>query len=303
MNCAVRSVVRYGISVGLSVFGVTRGFQGLINKNFKLFESSNVSNIISRGGTVLKTARSQKFRTQEGRKQAFENLRSEDIDSLVVVGGNGSFQGASIFHREFDFPVIGIPATIDNDIQGTQKTLGFDTALNTAMDAIDKIKDTASSMDRIFLIEVMGRHSGAIAVYSAIAGGAEDIIIPEAVQDLEAVIAKIRKGQKNTKRSWIIIVAEGTGETEKLARRLEGIVEEVRVSVIGHIQRGGSPSAFDRFLGALLGKAAVDALLQGKTHHAVGWENDKTLVYSLDRALEPKKEDFSELFDLVQILS
>jgi len=225
------------------------------------------------------------------------------IASYIVIGGNGSYRGALVFNREFDFPVVGIPATIDNDIAGTRETLGFDTALNTAMEAIDKIRDTAYSMDRIFLIEVMGRKSGAIAVHSALAGGAEDIIIPGIEKDIETVLQKVKQGRKTGKKSWIIIVAEGSGKTLTMAEGLRKYIDDVRVTVIGHVQRGGNPSAFDRILGARMGKAAVDALLNGKRHHAVGWINDGPIIYPLRDAVQYKKEDFSNFIELIQVLT
>ncbi|MFW6123981.1 MAG: 6-phosphofructokinase [Acidobacteriota bacterium] len=303
MNSAIRSVVRYALSHRLSVVGVTHGYQGLIDKNFRDLGRQDVSNIISLGGTFLKTARSEEFYKKKGRETAFQNMREKGIDSYVVIGGDGSFRGALDFHQDFDFPVIGIPATIDNDISGTQETLGFDTALNTAMDAIDKIRDTAYSMDRIFLVEVMGRKSGAIAVHSALAGGAEDLVIPEIEQDIESILEKVKQGRRSGKKSWIIIVAEGSGMTMSLAKELRKYIKDIRVTVIGHIQRGGNPSAFDRILGARLGKTAVDALLMGKTHHATGWISDSPVIYPLQEAIKYKKEDFSKFIELVQILT
>ncbi|HZX10012.1 MAG TPA: 6-phosphofructokinase [Acidobacteriota bacterium] len=303
MNCAIRSVVRYALSHQLSVVGVTHGYQGLIDKKFCDLGRRDVSNIISRGGTFLKTARSEDFYEKKWREKAFQNMAEKGIDSYVVIGGDGSFRGALEFHKEFDFPVIGIPATIDNDVSGTQETLGFDTALNTAMDAIDKIRDTAYSMDRIFLVEVMGRKSGAIAVHSALAGGAEDLIIPEIKRDIHSILDKVKQGRESGKKSWIIILAEGSNMTMTLAQELRKHIKDVRVTVIGHIQRGGSPSAFDRVLGARLGRTAVDALLKGKTHHAVGWSNDKPVIYPLQEAIKFKQENFSKFLELVQILT
>ncbi len=303
MNCAVRSVVRYGHHEGLIVIGVGCGFMGLIEKKFKNLGPRDVSNIISRGGTVLKTARCDAFFIKQYREIAYKNLCSDEIDGLIVIGGNGSFQGALLFHEEFAVPVVGIPATIDNDINGTQRTLGFDTALNTAMDAIDKIKDTSSSMDRIFLIEVMGRNSGSIAVHSALSGGAEDILIPGEKIEIKSLVKKIEEGRKTGKKSWIIIVAEGACLAKEIEKELKTYVTDIRATVIGHIQRGGSPSAFDRFLGALMGKKAVDALIQGKSLHAIGWVNDETVIYPLEEALKPKIEDFSSYVELIQILT
>jgi 6-phosphofructokinase 1 len=241
--------------------------------------------------------------TKEGRKRAYENLKSQNIEGLIVIGGDGSFKGALKFHEEFGTPVMGIPGTIDNDINGTQRTLGFDTALNTAMDAIDRIKDTATSMDRIFLIEVMGRLSGFIAVYSAIAGGAEDVIIPGEELDLDKMLGNIEEGRQKGKKSWIIIVAEGAGKAEVFAKEFRKHIPDVRVTVIGHLQRGGSPSAFDRFLGALMGKKAVDGLIEGKDCHAVGWVNDDVVIYKLEEAIKVKEEKFKTLHELIRILT
>ncbi|MBD3414147.1 MAG: 6-phosphofructokinase [Candidatus Aminicenantes bacterium] len=303
MNSAIRSVVRCALSKEVSVVGVSHGYQGLIEKRFCDLGRRDVSNIITRGGTFLKTARSKEFYSKKGRKKAHQNMSEKGIDGLVVIGGDGTFKGALVFHQEFDFSVTGIPATIDNDIAGTQETLGFDTALNTAMDAIDKIRDTAYSMDRIFLVEVMGRKSGAIAVHSALAGGAEDLLIPEMEQSVSSVLKKVQQGREAGKKSWIIIVAEGSGKTLTLAQELREHIDDVRVTVIGHVQRGGSPSAFDRILGARMGSAAVQSLLQGKKHHAVGWFNDRPVTYPLQKAIQHKQEDFSEFIELVQILT
>lgn len=303
MNCAIRSVVRYGYHLGVEVVGAARGYQGLINPDFRVMGPRDVSNIIAEGGTVLKTARSSDFEEKPGREKAYANLRQAGMEGLVVIGGNGSFQGAEVFFQEYNFPVIGIPGTIDNDVSGTQRSLGFDTALNTAMDAIDKIRDTASSMDRIFLIEVMGRHSGAIAVHSALSGGAEDIVMPDEMREIGKICTKIEEGRKIGKNSWIIIAAEGAGWTHELEEALTRSAYDVRTTIIGHIQRGGSPSAFDRFLGAVMGKTAVDALLQGYKHHAIGWVNDGAIIYPLKQAVLPKEEDYSDFLELIQILT
>jgi 6-phosphofructokinase 1 len=303
MNCAIRSVVRYADHKGVQVIGIYKGYQGLIDKAFQKMGRRDVSNIISRGGTILKTARSEEFKTKEGRKKAIDNLLEEKIEGLIVIGGNGSFRGALALHEECNYPVVGIPGTIDNDINGTQKTLGFDTALNTAMDAIDKVKDTATSMDRVFLIEVMGRKSGAIAVYAALAGGAEDILVPGKLQKIDDLVEKIEQGRESEKRSWIIIVAEGAYFAEDLVKKFKDHDTDVRATVIGHLQRGGSPSAFDRYLGAMLGKGAVDELFLGKKHHVIGWVNDSTIVYPLQIAVKPKEEYFSDLVELIQILT
>lgn len=303
MNSVIRSVTRYAISKGIKVIGIAKGYQGLLDKEFRELSSRDVSNIISRGGTILKSGRCEKFFEKEARIQSYQNIIKDAIEALIIIGGEGSFKGALVFHREFNFPVVGIPATIDNDINGTQRTLGFDTALNTAMDAIDKIKDTATSMDRIFVIEVMGRFSGAIAVYSALSGGAEEVIIPEQNYDLEEMVNEIEEDRKKGKKSWIVIVAEGAAKTQDFVKNLRKFISDVRVTVIGHIQRGGSPSACDRFLGAIFGKTAVDVLLEGKTHHAIGWVNNEVIIYPLEEAIKPKVEDFSYLYNLIRILT
>jgi 6-phosphofructokinase 1 len=303
MNAAIRSITRYGISKGFKIMGIHRGYQGLIEEDFVNLNARSVSNIVSRGGTFLKTARSKDFFEKKEREKAYENLKNEKVTHLVVIGGNGSFNGALKFYKEFDFPVIGIPGTIDNDVYGTTRTIGFDTALNTALDAIDKIKDTATSMDRIFIVEVMGRLSGAIAVYSALASGAEDIVIPGEKCDFDEMKRKIDKGRKKGKKSWIIIVAEGAYKGEEVANMLRDFISDVRVTVIGHIQRGGSPSAFDRFLGAIMGKKSVDAIIENKNCHAVGYKNEAVYIYPLEEAAKNKGEDFSSLHDLIHILT
>jgi 6-phosphofructokinase 1 len=303
MNCAIRSVVRFAHYKGIEVLGVIHGYKGLLSGEFIPLGPRDVSNIISRGGTILKAARCEEFYHKQGREKAYKNLISKNINGLIVIGGDGSFHGALLLYKEFGLPVVGIPGTIDNDINGTHRTLGFDTALNTAMSAIDKIKDTATSMDRIFLIEVMGRLSSAIAVFSALAGGAEDIIIPGEKLNLEKMIEKIEEGRRKGKKSWIIIVAEGAGKAEKFAEQFRKHISDVRVTVIGHLQRGGGPSAFDRILGALMGTAAVQALLEGKSHHAIGWRNDEIITYPLEEAVKPHKEKYSYYHQLIHILT
>ncbi len=304
MNCAIRSIVRFAHYKGIKVFGVMHGYKGLISREFISLGPRDVSNIISRGGTILKAARCEEFYDKKGREKAYKNLIANNINGLIVIGGDGSFHGALLLHQEFGFPVVGIPGTIDNDINGTERTLGFDTALNTAMSAIDKIKDTATSMDRIFLIEVMGRLSPAIAVFSALAGGAEDVIIPQEKLKLGEMIEKIEEGRKKGKKSWIIIVAEGAGKAEEFAKEFRKHISDVRVTVIGHLQRGGGPSAFDRILGALMGQAAVQALLKGKHHHAIGWREDDVRVYELQEAIKPHdKGKISFYHQLIHILT
>ncbi|MDP8216109.1 MAG: ATP-dependent 6-phosphofructokinase [Candidatus Kaelpia imicola] len=303
MNCAIRSVVRFASFKSISVIGVGYGYKGLIERDFRILGPRDVSNIISRGGTILKTARSEEFLDRANRERAYNNLIQENINALISIGGNGSFKGLLCLNEEFNFPVVGIPGTIDNDIKATQRTLGFDTALNTAMDAIDKIKDTATSMDRIFLIEVMGRDSGSIAVYSALAGGAEDIIIPGADIEDDDLVEKIKRGREKGKRSWIVIVAEGAGSVDDFARKFSHAISDIRITVIGHTQRGGAPSAFDRLLGALMGREAVAALLRGESSSAIGWVNDEAISYSLKEAVSKKSENFGYLHELIHILT
>ncbi|MDD5613627.1 MAG: 6-phosphofructokinase [Candidatus Omnitrophica bacterium] len=303
MNCAIRSVVRVASNNNIEVTGVGYGYQGLIEKDFKKIGPRDVSNIISRGGTILKTARSEDFFKKDIRKKSYENLVTECIEALVVIGGNGSYKGALSLHNDFNLPVVGIPGTIDNDINGTQRTLGFDTALNTAMDAIDKVKDTATSMDRIFLIEVMGRDSGSIAVYASLAGGAEDVIIPQEDKDVGQIIEKIKEARSKGKRSWIIIIAEGAGGADLFAHRFKKFMSDIRITVIGHTQRGGAASVFDRFLGAVMGKEAVDALLRNEKASAIGWLDDRAYSYPLQEAVKPKKEDFTYLLELIKMLT
>lgn len=303
MNAAIRSVVRCAIFNTIEVYGIHRGYQGLIENDFVILNHRSVSNIISQGGTFLKTARSQDFLKKEGRQIAYKNLKKKEIDYLILIGGNGTFRAGVEFYKEFKFPVIGIPATIDNDINGTNRAIGFDTALNTALDAIDKIKDTATSMDRIFVVEVMGRLSGAIAAYTALAVGAEDVIIPGKKFEIGNMKEKIAEGRAKGKKSWIIIVAEGAAKGEEIGKKLMPYISDVRVSVIGHIQRGGSPSAFDRYLGAIMGEKAIEAILNNYHCHAVGYRDDSCYLYPLEEAAAEKKEDFSFLHNLIHILT
>ncbi len=276
MNAAIRAVVRASLYYNLKVTGVLRGYEGLIQGDFIPMEGKSVANIIQRGGTILKTARCDAFRTPEGRKLAHKNLLANEIDALIVIGGDGTFTGADIFSKEFKFPVIGLPGTIDNDLAGTDFTIGYDTAINTVVNAVDKIRDTAESHDRLFLVEVMGRDSGLIALRSGIGVGAEAIMIPEAKMGVDDLIARIENGRKD-KASKIIIVAEGdeaggayvVGEAlkEKFPK------SDIRISVLGHIQRGGKPSCMDRVLASRFGVAAVEGLLEGKTDVMVGQIN------------------------------
>ncbi len=292
MNAAIRAVVRTGISNGLEVFGVMRGYEGMISNEIKKLESHDVSNIIQLGGTILKTARSAEFFKKEGRAIAYENLRQHEIDGLIVIGGDGSFTGASLLSREHNFPVIGIPGTIDNDIYGTDYTIGYDTALNNVVEAVDKIRDTANSHNRIFFIEVMGREAGFIALRSGIACGAEAILIPEVDGQIEKLKKYLAERGKN-KKSSIIMVAEGEreGSIFDIAKMIENEFPgmDVRVSILGHIQRGGSPTAYDRVTASRMGVAAVDALLNDQRSIMVGIVDNKITHVPLNKTVKLHK--------------
>jgi len=305
MNAAIRAVTRTAIYHNIEVFGILRGYEGLINGEMKKMESSDVSGIIQKGGTILQTARSVAFRTPEGRIQAMENLRKNDIDSLVVIGGDGSFTGAGIFSKEHNFPVVGIPGTIDNDLYGTDYTIGYDTALNTVVEAVDKIKDTASSHNRIFFVEVMGREAGFLALMSGIACGAEAILIPEVTGQREKLSQYLStRGQK--KKSSIILVAEGEeeGGAFAVAKKVQESFPhfDIRVTVLGHIQRGGSPSMYDRVIASRMGMAAVDALLDDQTSIMIGISNDKMVHIPLSKTIKLHKTVDPELLDVAEIL-
>ncbi|MDP5158813.1 MAG: 6-phosphofructokinase [Flaviramulus sp.] len=308
MNAAIRSVVRASAYHNIECVGVYRGYEGLIEGDFKEMNARSVRGIINKGGTILKSARSKEFRTKEGRQKAFDNMVEANIDALVVIGGDGSFTGALIFNQEFDFPVMGIPGTIDNDIVGTTHTLGFDTALNTVVDAIDKIRDTASSHNRLFFVEVMGRDVGHIALNAGIAGGAEEILIPEENLGLERLVDSLNRSRKSGKTSSIVIVAEGD-KIGKNIFQLKDYVDEnmegydVRVSVLGHMQRGGSPSCFDRVLASRMGVKAVESLLEGKTNYMVGLLNSKMELTPLEKAIKGKTKINLELLRVSDIMS
>ncbi|MDQ7948970.1 MAG: 6-phosphofructokinase [Pedobacter sp.] len=276
MNAAIRAVVRAGLYHNLKVTGILKGYEGLIHADFMPMDIKSVANIIQRGGTILKTARSDAFRTKEGRELAYKNLRESDIDALVVIGGDGTFTGADVFCREFNFPIIGLPGTIDNDLIGTDFTIGYDTAINTVVNAVDKIRDTAESHDRLFIVEVMGRDSGLIALRSGIGVGAEAIMIPEAKMHVADLVERIENGRKD-KASKIIVVAEGdeAGGAYNVGEVLKQKFpqSDIRISVLGHIQRGGKPSCMDRVLASRLGVAAVEGLLEGKTDVMAGQIN------------------------------
>ncbi|WP_303317840.1 6-phosphofructokinase [Flavivirga abyssicola] len=308
MNAAIRSVVRTCAYHEIECVGVYRGYEGLIEGDFKPMDARSVKGIINKGGTILKSARSKEFRTEEGRKTAYKQLIDAHIDGLVVVGGDGSFTGALIFNQEFGFPVMGIPGTIDNDIYGTSHTLGFDTALNTVVDAIDKIRDTASSHNRLFFIEVMGRDVGHIALNVGIAGGAEEILIPEEDLGLDRLVESLNKSRTSGKTSSIVIVAEGD-KIGKNIFELKDYVDEnmegydVRVSVLGHMQRGGAPSCFDRVLASRMGVKAVESLLEGETNYMVGLLDNKVELTPLEKAIKGKSKINLELLRVSDIMS
>ena len=308
MNAAIRAVIRTAVFYKLDPFGIYRGYEGLIEGDIERFNARKVSNIINRGGTILKTARSKEFRTVEGRKKAYEQLKKHHIDALIVIGGDGSFTGAKIFADEFDFPVIGIPGTIDNDIFGTDFTIGFDTASNTATEAIDKIRDTASSHNRLFFIEVMGRNAGFLALYSGIAGGAEEILIPEENIGIDKLVESLRRSKRAGKTSSIVVVAEGdkTGKNVfELAKYVDDNLKEYesRVVIVGHIQRGGSPTTFDRVLASRLGVKAVEALLDGQNKIMVGFKNNSVVYTSLEDAIGLNRTINKELLNISDILT
>ena len=305
MNAAIRAVVRASVNYGFEVAGIYRGYEGMITGDIISMTSRSVSNIINRGGTILKTARSKEFRTKEGRKKAFNNLQKNGIDALVIIGGDGSFTGAGIFEEEFGIPCIGIPGTIDNDIYGTDYTIGFDTAVNTVVQAVDKIRDTASSHNRFFFIEVMGRDSGYIAMYSGIACGAEKILIPELEGEFESLIETLKAGRERKKTSNIVIVAEGDqeGGAYEIAKKTRKEFPEfdVKVTVLGHIQRGGSPSYFDRLLATRMGVKSVELLMLGKSGVMIGMKNNHMVTTTLKDAVKQHPSLNPELLNVATI--
>lgn len=307
MNACIRAVVRTVLSEGKEVVGIRHGYQGLIEDDFVEMDSTSVSNIIQRGGTILKTARSEEFRTVEGRKKAYDNLVSHAIDGLVVIGGDGTFTGALVFSKEFDFPIIGAPGTIDNDLFGTDYSIGYDTALNTVIEAVDKIRDTAQSHDRLFFIEVMGRDAGFIALRSGIAVGAEAILIPETHTYIDHLIEKLGKNWRKNKKSNIVIVAEGEdfGGAYDVANAVKEKYPyfDIRVSVLGHIQRGGNPTALDRVIASRMGVAAVQGLLEGKRNVMVGIINKQIEFTSFEKSIKHHRKIDKTLLDLAEILS
>ena len=305
MNAAIRAVTRAAISNGWKAKAIHRGNEGLINNEIKDFTTESVSNTIQRGGTILKTARSKEFMTPEGRKKAHANMRSHGIDALIVIGGNGSLAGAQAFAREFDMPCIGLPGTIDNDLYGTDSTIGYDTALNTIMDCVDKIRDTATSHDRIFFVEVMGRDAGFLAQNSAIAAGAEAAIIPEDDTDIDQLAQFIGRGIRKSKNSSIVIVSEKDGGAMHYAERVrkEYPQYDVRVTILGHLQRGGTPTAHDRILASRLGVAAIEALKEGQRNVMIGVKNDQIVYVPIERAIKINKPIDRELINVLTVLS
>ena len=305
MNAAIRAVTRAAIYNGLQVKGIYRGYKGLVTGEIKEFKSQNVSNIIQLGGTILKTARCKEFTTPEGRQLAYDNMKKEGIDALVIIGGDGSLTGARIFAQEFDVPCIGLPGTIDLDIACTDYTIGFDTAVNTAMQAIDKIRDTSTSHERCSIIEVMGRNAGYIALWCGIANGAEDILLPERYNgDEQAIINHIIDGRKKGKKHHLIINAEGIGHSTGMARRIEAATGiETRATILGYMQRGGSPTCKDRMYASIMGSYAVDLLVAGKSNRLVAYKNGKFVDYDIDEALAMTKDISEYEFNISSMLS
>ena len=305
MNAAIRAVTRAAIFQGWKVYGIYRGYEGLINGYIKELSTESVSNTIQRGGTILKTARSDEFRTDEGMEKAYANMKKFGIDALIVIGGNGSLSGAQRLAREHDVTVIGLPGTIDNDLYGTDSTIGYDTALNTIVDCVDKIRDAATSHDRIFFVEVMGRDAGFLAQNSAIAAGAEAAIIPEDKTDVDQLAHYIERGIRKSKNSSIVIVSEKDGGAMHYAERVrkEYPQFDVRVSILGHLQRGGRPSAFDRILASRLGVAAIEALNEGQRNVMIGVKNDEIVYVPITKAVKIDKPISQELLDVLDTLS
>lgn len=308
MNAAIRAVVRACAYYNLDCVGIYRGFQGLIEGDFKTLDARSVKHIINRGGTFLKSARSKEFMTSEGRKKAYHHLKENNVDALVVIGGDGTFAGASIFLKEFNFPVVGIPGTIDNDINGTDFTIGYDSALNTAVEAIDKIRDTANSHNRLFLVEVMGRDAGDIALNAGIGAGAEEILIPEQNLGRERLLESLSRSKKSGKSSSIVVISEG----DQIGKNIFGLADyikdnlteyEVRVTVLGHIQRGGAPSCYDRVLASRLGVGAVDALLKGENNVMIGLIHNRVTSVPFSEAIKGSNEIDEELIRVADIIS
>ena len=307
MNAAIRAVVRTGVYHGLEVYGIMRGYTGMVENEIVKLESRSVANIIQRGGTMLKTSRSNEFLTAEGRAKAHDNLKLHGIEGLVIIGGDGSFKGAQIFSNEFDIPCIGLPGTIDKDIAGTDFTIGFDTAVNTAVEAIDKIRDTADAHNRLFIVEVMGRDAGYIALHSGISTGAEHILIPEKKTKVADLIASFQEKEKRNKLVNIIVIAEGDdyGGANELSKLLTEKIPtiDLRICILGHIQRGGAPSCFDRVIASRMGYHAVECLIEGRHNVFVGIVNNKMNYTPLDEAVKKKQRISEEWMKIVKILS
>jgi 6-phosphofructokinase 1 len=307
MNACIRAVVRTAVYHGIEVYGIMRGYSGMIKGEFVRLDSASVANTIQKGGTILKSARSQKVMTKEGRQQAFDQLVNNGIEGLVAIGGNGTFTGATLFEQEFGIPTVGAPGTIDNDLYGTDYTIGYDTAVNTALEAIDKIRDTADSHDRCFFVEVMGRDSGYIAIPCAIGGGAEIVMIPETQMSTEAVIDSLQSSWRRSKTSFIVVVAEGDeeGNAHTVAQKVKEAIPELdtRVTIIGHIQRGGAPSAADRMLASQIGIAAVEGLLNGMRNVMAGIVDRKLVYTPFNDTIHKKKLINQSFMRMVEILS
>lgn len=307
MNAAIRAVVRTATFHDLHIYGIRKGYTGMIDGELMRMETRNVGNIMHRGGTMLKTARSKRFMTKEGRQAAYESLKAHDIDALIAIGGNGTFTGAQIFSEEFGVPVIGVPGTIDNDLYGTDFTIGYDTAVNTAIDACDKIRDTADSHDRLFFVEVMGRHAGFIALSTGIGSGASAVMIPEREMGIEDLIGMLKKGVKRKKLFSLVIVAEGNinGGAAEIAKKVQSQFDhyDIKVTIIGHLQRGGSPSSFDRVLASRLGFGAVEGLLGGQSQVMCGLVNNKICYTPLADAISKKKDPDEDLIRMAEILA
>ncbi len=308
MNACIRAVTRSGLYYGLQITGIMRGYEGLIDGEFIELSARSVSNIIHRGGTMLKSARSTRFKTDEGISSAYRNLKAARVDALITIGGDGTFKGALELYNRYKFPVIGIPGTIDNDLYGTDFTIGYDTAINTVLDAIDKIRDTASSHDRLFFIEVMGRDAGFIALRAGIAGGAEAILIPEFITDMDKLVEDLENGWRRKKSSSIVIVAEGdeAGGAFEIANRVNAQLSDkydIRVTILGHIQRGGNPTCMDRVLASRLGVSAIDALLNNQTAVMVGQVNKRIVFTPLEHAIKHQVEINAEMMRIAEILA
>ena len=304
INAAIRAVVRTAAFHGIEVLGIIKGYDGLIDGELVELDRRSVSGILSRGGTILKTARAKRFLTEEGQHKAVKTITDNNIDGLIVIGGNGSLTGAHVLAANYDIPVIGVPATIDNDINGVDMSIGADTAINVAVEALDKIRDTATSLERVFIVEVMGRDCGFIALQVALAGGCEEVLIPEKETAMAKICGDIVEGSRQGKKSWIVIVAEGSAEGKVVAETIVNKTGlETRLTVLGYIQRGGVPTAFDRLLAARLGSYAVEILKEGQTDMCVGYNDKKLITIRLEQAIQPKKIDYDRDYRLIKILT